>query len=432
VARAVSGPLAFAALADDLTGGLELASLIRRAGVRCPMLLEPGLLGPGRQAERADFSGLEAVVLGLKTRVIPARRAVDAFAGALDAIERRGARQVFFKYCATFDSTPRGNIGPCADLLMDRRGAGFTLFCPAFPEVGRTVYQGHLFAGELLVSDSPKRFDPLTPMREPNLVKVLQAQTPRRVGLLPHAVLGEGAAAAAARAARLQADGVPYAICDALDEADLRVAAEASVGWPVMTGGSSVAVYYPDLWRRRGWVGGAAAPAASPRLPGPAVVLAGSCADRTFDQLAHFGARRPVLFLDPTRALDGADLVAEGLAWAERGLGDGPVAIATSARPDAVALLQRRLGRRRAARLAEDILARLAAGLHERGIRRFVISGGETSGAVLGALGVEALEVEPYVTAGQSHALSAGPDPVSFYLKSGKLGPVEMLSTVTQ
>ncbi|MFO1058227.1 MAG: 3-oxo-tetronate kinase [Dongiaceae bacterium] len=416
-------PLAFAALADDLTGGLELASLIRRGGVRCPVLLDPG--------PRTDLGGLEAVVFGLRTRVIAARRAVAGFDRALGAIGRRGARQLFFKYCATFDSTPRGNIGPCADLLMDRRGAGFTLFCPAFPEVGRTVYQGHLFAGELLISDSPKRFDPLTPMREPNLVKVLQAQTRRRVGLLPHAVLAEGVAATAARAARLQADGIPYAVCDTLDEADLRVAAEASVGWPVMTGGSSVAVYYPDLWRGRGWIGGTAASAAAARPPGPAVVLAGSCADRTFDQLAHFGERRPVLFLDPARALDGADLVAEGLAWAARGLADGPVAVATSARPDAVAALQRRLGRRRAARLAEDILARLAVGLHDRGIRRFVISGGETSGAVLAALEVEALEVEPYVTAGQSHAMSSGPDPVSFYLKSGKLGPVEMLATVT-
>jgi uncharacterized protein YgbK (DUF1537 family) len=415
-------PLAFAAIADDLTGGLELASLIRRGGVRCPLLLHPG--------PRTDLAGLEAVVFGLKTRVIPARRAVAAFARAMDAIGRRGARQVFYKYCATFDSTPRGNIGPCADLLMERREAGFTLFCPAFPEVGRTVYQGHLFAGEVLISDSPKRFDPLTPMREPSLVKVLQAQTRRRVGLLPHAVLAEGVAAAAARAARLQADGIPYAIADTLDEADLAVTAEASVDWPLMTGGSSVAVYYPALWRARGWMAGTDAPALPPPPPGPAVVVAGSCADRTFDQLAHFGERRPVLFLDPARALDGADLVAEALAWAGRGLPDGAVAVATSARPDAVAALQRRLGRRRAARLAEDILARIAAGLHASGIRRFVISGGETSGAVLEALKVTALEVDSYVTAGQSHSMTTGPDPISFYLKSGKLGPVDMLARV--
>ncbi len=426
----MTAPLVFGAIADDLTGALELASLIRRGGVRCPVLLRPG--------RKAALDGLEAVVFGLKTRVIPAKRAVAAFARAADALEQRGVRQIFYKYCATFNSTPRGNIGPCADLLAQRRAAGFTLFSPAFPEVNRTVYQGHLFAGDILISNSPKRFDPLTPMREPNLVKVLQQQTAIRVGLLPHSILAQGAAATARHAAKLEAEGIGYAIADALDEADLQVTAEASVDWPLMTGGSSVAVYYPELWRRRGWLrAGDIETAAEARLPGgPAVVLAGSCAERTFDQLAHFGRQRPVLFLDPARALDGGagveGLVAEALAFAERELAQGPAAIATSARPEEVAKLQRRLGRRRAAHLAEEILARIATGLYARGIRRFVVSGGETSGAVLGALEVEALEVNSYVTAGQSHSMTPGDDPVSFYLKSGKLGPVEMLETVTR
>ena len=278
------------------------------------------------------------MVFGLKTRVIPAKRAVAAFARAMDALAQRGARQVFYKYCATFNSAPRGNIGPCADLLTQRRAAGFTLFSPAFPEVNRTVYQGHLFAGDILISDSPKRFDPLTPMREPNLVKVLQQQTATRVGLLPHSILAQGAAATARHAAKLQAEGIGYAIADALDEADLQVTAQASVDWPLMTGGSSVAVYYPELWRKRGWLTGGEieTPAGAPSLPdGPAVVLAGSCAERTFDQLAHFARQRPVLFLDPTRALDGGagvdGLVAEALAFAETELAEGPAAIATSA-----------------------------------------------------------------------------------------------------
>ncbi len=244
----MTAPLVFGGIADDLTGALELASLIRRGGVRCPVLLRPGRKGA--------LDGLEAVVFGLKTRVIAAKRAVAAFTRALDALEQRGVRQVFYKYCATFDSTPRGNIGPCADLLAQRRDAGFTLFSPAFPEVNRTVYQGHLFAGDILISDSPKRFDPLTPMREPNLVKVLQQQTVARVGLLPHPILAQGAAAATHHAAKLEAAGIGYAIADALDETDLQVTAEASVDWPLMTGGSSVAVYYPELWRKRGWLTG--------------------------------------------------------------------------------------------------------------------------------------------------------------------------------
>jgi len=363
--------------------------------------------------------------------VIAAQRAVSIFDRAFGHLRARGVRQVFYKYCATFDSTPRGNIGPCADLLADRLDARFTLFSPAFPEVNRTVYQGHLFAGDVLISRSPKRFDPLTPMREPNLVTVLQQQTKRRVGLLSHQVLSRGAAAVRAEVTRLAAEGVAYAIADALDESDLMVTAEASVDWPLMTGGSSIAAYYPDLWRARGWTGSAGASAPSASVPGgPAIVLAGSCAERTFDQLAHFARRRPVLYLDPARALDGVDLVAEALSFAERELAAGPAAIATSARPGPVAELQRRLGRRRAAHLAEDILARIARGLFQRGIRRFVVSGGETSGAVLDALGIEALEVDPYISAGQSHSTSLGSEPISFWLKSGKLGPVEMLDKV--
>src|SRR5258708_28540560 len=258
----MTGPLVFGAIADDLTGALELASLLRRGGVRCSVLLRPGRKGA--------LDGLEAVVFGLKTRVIPARRAVAAFARAVDALEQRGVRQIFYKYCATFDSTPRGNIGPCADLLAARRAAGFTLFSPAFPEVNRTVYQGHLFAGDILISESPKRFDPLTPMREPNLVKVLQQQTATRVGLLSHAILAQGAAATARHAAKLEAEGIGYAIADALDEADLQVTAEASVDWPLMTGGSSVAVYYPELWHRRGGLCAGEIAGTAPAPPPPA------------------------------------------------------------------------------------------------------------------------------------------------------------------
>ena len=378
------------------------------------------------------------MVFGLKTRVIPAKRAVAAFARAVDALEQRGVRQIFYKYCATFDSTPRGNIGPCADLLARRRAAGFTLFSPAFPEVNRTVYQGHLFAGDILISNSPKRFDPLTPMREPNLVKVLQQQTATRVGLLPHSILAQGAAATARHAAKLEAEGIGYAIADALDEADLQVTAEASVDWPLMTGGSSVAVYYPELWRRRGWLTGGdietAAEAPPARRAG-----GGAGGELRRAHLRPARAFRPAAAGAVSGSRPGAGrrrgvegLVAEALAFAERELAEGPAAIATSARPEEVAKLQRRLGRRRAAHLAEEILARIASGLYARGIRRFVVSGGETSGAVLEALEVEALEVDSYVTAGQSHSMTPGDDPVSFYLKSGKLGPVEMLETVTR
>ena len=376
-------PLLLGGISDDFTGGLELASMMARDGLRTRLLT--------RLARPSDLEDLDVAVIALKSRVARPK--------ALCAISPRRSMSSASAACARSSSNTappsiprRAAISVPAPTIL-ARPPGRRLH-RLLPRLSRRRAQGlsrlSVLGGQL-ISNSPKRFDPLTPMRDPNLVRVLQQQTATRVGLLPHSILAQGAAATVRHAAKLEAEGIGYAIADALDEADLQVTAEASVDWPLMTGGSSVAVYYPELWRKRGGLTGAeigTAAGAPPPPGGPAVVLAGSCAERTFDQLAHFGRRRPVLFLDPARALNGAGvegLVAEVLAFAERELAKGPVAIATSARPEEVAKLQRRLGRRRAAHLAEEILARIASGLYARGIRRFVVSGGETSGGGAGS-----------------------------------------------
>lgn len=414
-------PLLFGAIADDFTGGLELASLLVRGGIRTRMLT--------RFATTGDLTDIDAVVVGLKTRVAPRSQAVQAFARAVDLLAAGAPRQLFFKYCATFDSTRHGNIGPCADLLADRAGADFTAFCPAFPEVKRTVFQGHLFAFDQIISESPKRLDPLTPMRDPNLVRVLQQQTRHRVGLIRHEDFKEGTDAAQARIDALKRDGIRYAITDGVDEDDLRTLAAVSVDWPLMTGGSSVAVYYPDLWRARGLVDRHSSPSLL-RVDGPAVVLAGSCAERTAEQLEHFERSRPVLRLDLGTVGDDSDAADKAIAWAAERIAAGPVAITTAARPDAVAAIQSRFGRRRAARMGEQLLGQIAVGLRKLGVRRFVIAGGETSGAVVEALRIRALAVGPYEAPGQSRAVALAEPALSFYLKSGKLGPVDMFERV--
>ena len=355
-------PLLFGAIADDFTGGLELASVLVRAGIRTRMLT--------RFATAEDLADVEAVVVGLKTRVAPKEHAVRAFARAADLLAAGAPRQLFFKYCATFNSTRHGNIGPCADLLADRRGTDFTAFCPAFPEVKRTVFQGHLFAFDQIISESPKRLDPLTPMRDPNLVRVLQQQTRHRVGLIRHEDFKAGSNAVQARIEALKKDGIRYAIADGADEDDLRVLAAVSVGWPLMTGGSSVAVYYPDLWRERGFVGGYSS-SSLPRVGGHAAVLAGSCAERTAEQLEHFGRRRPVLRLDLAAVAGDPAVADKAIAWAGERIASGPIAITTAAAPEAVAAIQARFGRRRAARMAEQLLGHIAVGLRALGARRF-------------------------------------------------------------
>lgn len=413
-----------AAIADDFTGALEFTSIMVREGFRARMVT--------RHADTKDIGDIDVVVFALKSRVAPKAEALKGFARAADLIEQAGgARQVFFKYCATFDSTPEGNIGPCADYLADRFGAGFVGFCPAFPDVKRTVYQGHLFHAEQLISQSPKRFDPLTPMKDHNLVRVLQRQTRHRVGLIRHEDLIGGAQGIRARASALEASGVRYAICDAVDNDDLKRLAEVSIDWPVMTGGATVAEHYPALWRARSPGKAQLHAATLPRVDGPVAVLAGSCADQTRDQLDHFERSHPVLRLDLLDVAADPDLIAKGLAWMREKLKDGAIAVAVQSSPEAVAAAQRRFGRKGAGRRGEALLGNIAVELHRAGVRRFVVAGGETSGAVVEALKVKALDTGPYLAgAGAARAVTRGPDPVSFHLKSGKLGSVDMFSRV--
>lgn len=408
--------LVFGAIADDLTGGLELAAMIQAGGVPCAFA-----------TDLPDAVADPAIVIARRTRVADPSVAVEEFRRIGAWLVDRGARQVFFKYCATFDSTPAGNIGNGADVLRELTGSRLAAFCPSFPEVGRRVFQGHLFADDRLISESPKKDDPLTPMTDPDLVRVLQRQTPTRVGLIPHQVVRQGQAALAVHCERLEAAGIGFALADATEPDDLVALAALTVSWPLMTGGSSVAAYYPALWRDLGLVPREASPPRLPPVRGPGVVLAGSCAERTRRQLEIFGRQRPVLTLDLLQVVSPDAAVSEALDWARQHLGGGPVAIATSAEPAAVAAAQERFGQRGAASLAEDILSRLAVALRDAGVARFLVAGGETSGAVLDRLGIRTLRVGTYRAPGIAQAVSEGPAPLAFCLKSGKLGPEDML-----
>jgi uncharacterized protein YgbK (DUF1537 family) len=411
--------LLFGAIADDLTGGLELAGMIRAEGISCDFVTDPSLFNRSSESK--------AVVIGLRTRTAPRGEAVEAFRRAALCLTGFNARQIFFKYCATFDSTDEGNIGPCADLLRDVTKARQTLFCPSFPEAGRRVFQGHLFAGDQLISESPKRYDPLTPMTDPNLVRVLQRQTRTPVSLLPQQIVREGLAAMQAWSREQIERSAPFSIADAATPEDLNGIAELTVDWPLMTGNSSVAAYYPNLWERLGLTKRSADRGLLPGVSGLGVVLAGSCAERTLRQLEIFAADRPVRFVDVTDASTTAAIVDELVSWAVPSLAEGPVAIATSATPDIVQNVQAKMGQRGAATRAETILGQVAVRLRQSGVRRFLIAGGETSGAVLDHLEVRQLKVGAYKAPGISYALSMGAQTSAFCLKSGKLGPEDMM-----
>lgn len=406
-------------IADDLTGGMETASMLVAQGVACTFVTRPERV--------ADTPTTPVIVVAQKTRVIAAADAVSRAEAAARSLLAAGVRQLFFKYCATFDSTDRGNIGPVAERLLDLTGEQRTAYCPSSAEVSRLVFNGHLFVGTQLVSESPKRFDPLTPMTDPDLVRVLQRQTKARVGLLPHRLVRTGNRETLARHVEaLVADGVRHIITDAIYEEDLAAIAALCVEWRVMTGNSAIVQNYPALWRDRGWLRDRGHSPMLPAVDGPAVVLSGSCAERTLEQLAAFERHRPVLRLDITSGADVASVVDQATEWAASRLSDGPVAIATSASSDDVRLAQERLGRDGAAARAEAILGDIAVRLVGMGVRRLLVAGGETSGSVVQRLGVERLKIGAYRGPGVALATAENERPLAICLKSGKLGPVEM------
>lgn len=402
-------------IADDFTGATDLASTLVRRGMRTVQLI--GVPGPDDPAPDAD-----AVVVALKSRSAPAADAVRQSLDALCWLQAAGCRQFFHKYCSTFDSTDEGNIGPVADALIQALGCGFALACPAFPANGRTVYQGHLFVGYALLSESGMENHPLTPMRDPNLVRVLSRQTPGTVGLVPFATVERGAAPTRAAMVALKEQGRRYAVVDALTEAHLLAIGEAADGQALVTGGSGVAMGLPDNFRRAGLLAEHDA-GALPDVPGHAAVLAGSCSRATLFQIGTARDRVPTLELDPLATPDADALARRALEWSEGKLGEMPVVIAASAPPERVRALQDRLGREAAGALVEQTLAAVAEGLVSRGVRRLVVAGGETSGAVVGRLGVRRLRIGAEIDPGVpwTHAEGAGP-PMLLALKSGNFG----------
>ncbi|MGV9341340.1 3-oxo-tetronate kinase [Streptomyces sp. NPDC003688] len=410
------------AIADDFTGATDLANNLVRAGMRVVQLIGVPADGAYDIAPDAD-----AVVIALKSRTVPVAEAVDASLRALAWLRGAGAEQIYFKYCSTFDSTPAGNIGPVTEALMDALGTDFTVATPAFPDNGRTVFKGHLFVGDVLLSESGMRNHPLTPMTDSNLVDVLGAQTTRPVGLIDHTVLAAGADAVRARIAELRSAGVAFAVVDAVSNDDLVRLGEAVSELPLVTAGSGLAIGLPANW-------GVQPSTAAAQLPPPGgyrAIVSGSVSVATNGQVRAFlDSGRPAFSVDPLRIAAGEDVAGEALAFADAHLADGPVLVYSTEAPDAVRGVQSRLGATEAGELVERTLAEVARGLVARGVRQLVVAGGETSGAVVQALGVTGLRIGPQIDPGVPWCAAALPDGETLHLtlKSGNFGGPDFFS----
>jgi uncharacterized protein YgbK (DUF1537 family) len=386
-------------IADDLTGATDVAVTFSREGLS--VIQVNGVPDATLTVPQAD-----AIVVALKSRTIAAAGAVAQSLAALDWLRRRDAQHIYFKICSTFDSTPAGNIGPVGDALCEAIGARLNVVTPAYPRNARTVYQGHLFVGEALLSDTGMRTHPLTPMTDSNLVRVLGSQTRHRVGLLPSAVVAQGKDAVAAKLAALGDEGCRHVIADAIDDAQLQALGAAVTPHMLATGGAGLAAGMAAALRAKAETARAAA-IDWPR--GPGAILAGSCSTATLDQLAKVKGTLPQRQLDPIALARDTGIVQATIDWARQQLGDRPVLIYASAPPEQVAAV-------------EDALRRIATALAAAGVKRFVVAGGETSGAVVEALGVRALAIGPEIAPGVPWTRAADGKPYALALKSGNFG----------
>jgi uncharacterized protein YgbK (DUF1537 family) len=402
-------------IADDFTGATDLASMLVKNGMRTVQLI-------GVPASSDAVPDADAIVVAQKSRTAPVRQAVSESLAALAWLRAAGCRQFFFKYCSTFDSTDRGNIGPVADALVAALDCGFALACPAFPANNRSVYQGHLFVGSALLNESGMEKHPLTPMTDANLVRVLSRQTDGAVGLVAFATVERGAAAIRDAMTALKEQGRRYAIVDAVTDAHLFSIGAAAAAHPLLTGGSGIAIGLPENFRRAGLLP-VQDPGALPSVAGHAAVLAGSCSRATLFQIATAREHVPVLQLDPLATPDAAALARQATQWMDGKLGATPIVIAASAPPEKVVALQERLGRDAAGALVEHALADIAEALVARGVRRLIVAGGETSGAVVTRLGVRALRIGAEIDPGVPWTYAEGSGAqLLLALKSGNFG----------
>lgn len=403
-------------IADDMTGATDVALMLNRSGMRTVQTI--GVPSPGEALPEAD-----AVVVALKSRTNPVAEAVADSLAACEALLAAGARQILFKYCSTFDSTAQGNIGPVADALAQRLGAGLAIVCPAFPANGRSIYQGYLFVGAVPLHESSMKDHPLTPMRDSSLIRLMGAQTTGTVGLVDYATVLAGAGAVKTRFGALVAEGVRYVVTDALTNADLMVLGEAVADHKLLTGGSGIAMGLPQNFRKAGLLPNREIAASLAAPPGRAGIISGSCSTATRGQIRKaIEAGYPALKVDPMALVSGAQDATKLADWALAQAPDRPFLLYSSDDPAEVAAIQDKLGREKAGETVEHAFAQTAALLAEGGVSRLLVAGGETSGAVVQGLGIGLLEIGPEIDPGVPWTRVAQGRDMVIALKSGNFG----------
>lgn len=404
----------FGCIADDFTGASDLANTLAKGGMTTVQF--------AGVPQSTDPPACEAGVVALKTRSIAAGDAVRQSLAALDWLRDQGCRQFMFKYCSTFDSTPEGNIGPVAEALANALDAPAAVVCPVFPATGRTLFMGHLFVQDRLLSESGMKHHPLNPMTDPNLRRWLRRQTQCDVGLVPYPVVREGAEAISAAIEAETKTSRTFVIVDAVADEDLLAIGQAIVGHKLVTGGSGIALGLPDNFRRAGLL--ADVGSGFEAIIGPGAILSGSCSAASNAQVAEHLQTHPGLAVAVSELMDGLLTVDAALDFARAHAGQDPIVYST-AESSTMQAMQARYGREAVAGRIEQFFADLSVELVADGVTRLVVGGGETSGAVVTALGLEHMQVGPEIDPGVPALATDHPRPLRLALKSGNFGATD-------
>ena len=411
-------PITLGCIADDFTGATDLANMLVKGGLKTIQLL-------GNPSKEDVVPSVDAVIIALKTRTIPVEEAIEQSLQALNWLKNAGAKQFFFKYCSTFDSTDEGNIGPVIDALMEALETQFTIACPAFPETERTIFKGHLFVGDKLLSDSPMKDHPLTPMTDSNLVSTLSRQTSQKVGLVEYKDILAGPSAIRKAFDQLQKEDVAIAVTDVLNDEHLYFLGEAVKDFKLITGGSGIALGLPSQFKSRNNHQEETRAHSLPKVLGKELVLSGSCSEMTLAQVDEFSKRYSTLKLNPIELAENNSALANAVSWVIQAKVEEPILVYASAPPDAVKQAQKKLGRDLASSTVENALAKIALAAVQNGFRRIVVAGGETAGAVVSNLGIKGIMIGEQIDPGVPTTVSIGDPSIGLVLKSGNFGSAD-------
>ena len=411
-------PITLGCIADDFTGATDLANMLVKGGLKTIQLL-------GTPRESDVVPSVDAVIIALKTRTIPVQEAIEQSLRALNWLKNAGAEKFFFKYCSTFDSTDDGNIGPVIDALMADLETQFTIACPAFPETERTIFKGHLFVGDKLLSDSPMKYHPLTPMTDSNLVSTLSRQTSQKVGLVQYTDILGGPSEIRKAFDQLRKEDVAIAITDVLNDEHLYFLGEAVKDFKLITGGSGIALGLPSQLKSRNNCKEKIGSHKLPKVLGKELILSGSCSEMTLAQVNEFSKKYRTLKLNPIQLAESNSSLNNAVDWVIQAKGEEPILVYASAPPDAVNEAQKRLGRDLASSIVENALAKIASAAVQNGFRRIVVAGGETAGAVVSNLGIKGIMIGEQIDPGVPTTVSIGNPSIGLVLKSGNFGSAD-------